>query len=245
MEYKTWDEFWAKFLQVTFHLQNPERWPSRERRAQWCLSHLRVDRGAKILNIGCGDGVLDICLSRLGMEVTAVDRNPSVLSHAKSEDDTKRVNFVVSDLRKLQLPTGNFQVALFLESSGLVNKEQDLHLIRNIYDWLSPGGKLIIDCPLSEETSGSWKKTFPEGELTFNHTFDSKTRMFRIEPSFKDTSGHVFGLMDPIRDSLSGLSRYYYPKDEISSMLKSVGFSISDVEPHYYGEKYFALLAVK
>ncbi len=245
MDYKTWDEFWAKFLQITFHVQNPERWPSRERRAQWCLSHLGVDSGSKILNVGCGDGVLDICFSRLGMDVTAVDRNPSVLLHAKTEDDTRRVNFVVSDLRDLNLPSGSFQSALFLECSGLVKKEQDLQLFKNIYEWLRPGGKLIVDCPLSEELSGSWSKVFPEGELTFNHSFEPKTRMFRIEPSFKDLSGHVFGLMDPLRDSLPGLSRYYYPKAEITSMLESVGFSVRDADRHYYGEKYFAVLAEK
>ncbi|MBK7891622.1 MAG: class I SAM-dependent methyltransferase [Bdellovibrionales bacterium] len=209
------------------------------------MSHLGADRGAKILNVGCGDGVLDICLSRLSMHVTAVDRNPSVLAHAKSEDDTKTVNFVLSDLRKLNLPSGSFQSALFLECSGLVDKEQDLQLFRNIYEWLAPGGKFIVDCPLYDELSGSWSKVFPEGELTFHHTFDPETRMFRIEPSFKETTGQVFGLMDPIRDNLPGLSRYYYPKAEISSMLKSVGFSVKIAEPHYYGEKYFAILATK
>jgi len=231
MNYKTWDEFWAKFLQVTFHLQNPERWPSRERRAEWCLSHLGIDRGSKVLNIGCGDGVLDICLSRLGMDVTAVDRNPSVLANAKDEDDTKRVKFEISDFRALELPPGVFQAVLFLECSGLLGKTEDLHLIRNIHKWLVPGGKLIVDCPLDGDVSGSWSKTFPDGELTVHHTFDSKTRMFRLEPSFRDTSGRIFGLMDPIRDNLPGLSRYYYPKDEMSSMLRSVGFSLEVSRP--------------
>jgi SAM-dependent methyltransferase len=245
VQYKTWDEFWAKFLQITFHLQNPERWTLRERRARWCQTHAGIEKGAVVLNVGCGDGVLDICLSRNGMEVTAVDRNPSVLNHAKSEGNTERVNFVTADLRTLDFPAQTFQAVFFLECSGLVKKDEDLQLFKHIYRWLKPGGKFIVDCPIFEEVSGSWSKSFPEGELTFNHTFDLGTRMFRIIPSFKEIVGIEFGLLDPIRDDRPGLSRYYYPKDEIVSMLTSVGFAIADAEPHYHEKNYFAVVGTK
>jgi len=245
VDYKTWDEFWAMFLQVTFHLQNPDRWTSRTQRAIWIQKNTGIDQGAKVLNIGCGDGILDICLSRLGMEVTAIDRNPSVLSNAENEDDTKRVRFITADLRRLSFPRQSFQAALFLECSGLVKKEEDQQLFKNIYEWLAPGGKFIVDCPLSAEISGSWSKSFLEGVVTFRHSFDPESRMFRIDPEFKESTGHVFGLMDPIRDSLPGLSRYYYPREEITSMLKSVGFRVSLADSHYHESNYFALVATK
>lgn len=245
LDYKTWDEFWALFLQVTFHQNNPERWSVRKRRARWCQTQMGAKSGDTILNVGCGDGLVDICLSRLGIKVTAVDRNPSVLAHAQKEDDTGSVKFVVSDLRELEFPADHFQYAMFLECSGLVKKEEDQKLFQNIYRWLKPGGKFIVDCPLSAEISGSWSKSFPDGDLTFRHWFNPETRMFRIEPSFKDQRENVFGLMDPIRDDLAGLSRYYYPKDEIVSMLLSAGFAVTDAETHYYEKNYFALIGTK
>ena len=73
VNYKAWDEFWALFLQVTFHQNNPERWSVREKRALWCQAQLSAKTGDTILNVGCGDGLVDICLSRLGIKVTAVD----------------------------------------------------------------------------------------------------------------------------------------------------------------------------
>jgi SAM-dependent methyltransferase len=245
MDYKTWDEFWALFLQVTFHQNNSERWSVREKRARWCQTHLGIQQGSAILNIGCGDGLLDICLSRVGMEVTAVDRNPSVLLHAQGEDNTGHVKFMSADLRKLNFSNRRFQAALFLECSGLVKKEEDLQLFKNIYQWLQPGGKFVVDCPMSAESSGSWSKSFASGELTFHHSFDPVSRIFRIEPTFKESGGRIFGLLDPIRDDLAGLSRYYYPKDEIALMLKSVGFKVADAEPHYYEKNYFALVGTK
>jgi SAM-dependent methyltransferase len=245
VEYKTWDEFWAKFLQVTFHKDNPDRWTAREKRAIWCQNHLEISKGASILNIGCGDGLLDICLSRIGMNVSAVDRNASVISYAQSEDDTGRVNFITTDLREMDFTRSSFDAILFLECSGLVQKEEDLELFKKIYQWLKPGGKFIVDCPTFAEESGTWSRSFEDGELTFHHNFNPDTRIFRIEPTFKQAGGAVFGLLDPIRDNLPGLSRYYYPKDEISSMLSSVGFNVAEALPHYHEKNYFAVVGIK
>ena len=91
MEYKTFDEFWGEFLQVTFHLENSERWTARERRAKWALNYLNSPVNSKILNLGCGDGLLDIWLSRMGMIMTSVDRNSKVLQLARQSDDTKNI----------------------------------------------------------------------------------------------------------------------------------------------------------
>ena len=241
MLYKSFDEFWAKYLQITFHLENPDRWPSRQRKASWCKKYLGLSDGAKILDLGCGDGLIDIWLSRFGMDVTAVDRNPSVLEHAQAEDDTKRVKFIISDLRKLSFQNASYNAVLFLEASGLMTKDDDQTLLRNIHNWLSPNGSIVIDCCELAEVSNSWSKVFPQGEISVCSTFDAETRMQRIEFNFKKTSGETFGLLDPIRDNKSGISRYLYPKEEMISMLHFAGFEVSEV-PHYYEKNYYALV---
>ncbi len=95
MRSKTFDEFWQVFLQVTFHQDNPERWSIRESKAQWIKSCLELLPGNSIADLGCGDGILDIWLSRMGYKVTAIDRSPSIISHARAEDDTDLFKFVV------------------------------------------------------------------------------------------------------------------------------------------------------
>lgn len=99
MKNKTWNEFWGEFLQIHFHEGNPELWPSRERKASWVQKIMLLEPGATILNLGCGDGLVDIWLSRMGFNVTAVDRNANVLEITKRKDDTKKVKFISSDLK--------------------------------------------------------------------------------------------------------------------------------------------------
>ena len=67
---KTWEQFWGPLLLCRFHEGNPERWSKREARADWLFRALDLMPGARILDLGCGDGILDICLARLGGQVT-------------------------------------------------------------------------------------------------------------------------------------------------------------------------------
>lgn len=52
-----WDEFWGEFLQVRFHLGNPELWPSRQRKAVLSQKHFDLKDGFKVLDLGCGEGM--------------------------------------------------------------------------------------------------------------------------------------------------------------------------------------------
>lgn len=244
MNNKSFDEFWAKFLQITFHRENPDRWPSRQSKANWCQNHLQLNPQDQILDLGCGDGLIDIWLSRMGYQVTAVDRNQSVLDHARSEDDTRKVEWVCSDLRRLNFKEKSFQSALFIESCGLMKNEDDIALINHVKKWLVPGGKLIIDCPESAEVSNSWAKQFSDGEISAQSSFDIKSRIQRIEFFFKSKSGEEFGLYDPMRDQQPGITRYLYPKEELKNILEDIGFEVREI-PHYYPKNYYAFVATK
>lgn len=231
MDHKSFDEFWAEFLQVTFHADNPDLWPSRQRKAIWCQEHLNLTQGASILDLGCGDGLIDIWLSRMGFSLTAVDRSRSVLELAKAKDDTGKVYFLPADIRQIQFEKASFDAVMVLETSGLMDKNEELMLFKRINDWLLPGGKFVIDCCESAETFNSWKKMFPDGEVSCRSSFDSTVRMQHIDFSFTPTSGTAFGLFDPIRDDSPGISRYLYPKEELCSAMKNAGFNVQQV-PH-------------
>ena len=211
------------------------------------MNHLGLSVNAKILNVGCGDGLLDIWLSRMGMMMTSVDRNSKVLELAKQSDDTSRVNFLSLDFKDLQLPEESLEGALFLEAVGLVSREEDQKLFSKIHKCLKPGTKFIVDCPEKVETQNSWTKKFPSGEVACNSLFNDQTRIQRIDFSFTDNFGDTFGLLDPtdpIRNSGSGIARYIYSKNELTDMLNLVGFQVAEV-PHYYEKNYFSLIATK
>jgi 2-polyprenyl-3-methyl-5-hydroxy-6-metoxy-1,4-benzoquinol methylase len=247
MEYKTWDDFWGEFLQIRFHSGNPELWPFRQKKALWFLRHCRLTPGARILDLGCGDGLIDIWLSRMGFDVTAVDRNKSVLDIARSFDDTKHVKFLVSDLREISFPSESFDAILLIETLGLMSKVDDSSLLSKSHNWLKPKGQIILDSPETVEDSNSWSKEFPEGIVRGESSFDHKSKLQNIQFFFRPNGGEEFGLHDPYDTSKtagSGVIRYIFPKSELENILRTANFDVRELD-HYYPVNYFALAGTK
>lgn len=248
MKNKTWNEFWGEFLQVTFHVGHPDLWPARERKALWAQKHFKLPLGSKILDLGCGDGMLDVWLSRMGFDVTAVDRNSNVLEIAKTTDDTKRVKFICSDLKDINFEAASFDAVMFIESIGLMSKEDELRLFKGIQLWLKPNGKLILDCPEFVELKNSWTKEFPTGTVRGVSGFNEDTRIQDIQFYFKpNDENEEFGIYDPYdigKGNAPGIVRYLYPKAEIRSILDCIGFNTQETD-HYYEKNYFAILGTK
>lgn len=247
MEYKSFDDFWGEFLQVTFHLENPDLWPSRHHKANWCQKNWKLKPGSKILDLGCGDGLVSIWLSRMGFEVTGVDRSRTVLNLAREIDDTQNVNFIVSDLKDVYLHEDSFDAILFLDASGLMMKSEDSKLLGKAFTWLKPGGKLVWDCPLIVEENNSWSQEFPIGLISGKTSFDKEARIQKLEFFLKSKSGDEYGLQDTAyraQEKGSGIFRYLYPKREALTMFETVGFVTQEI-PHYFPRNYFALMGSK
>ncbi len=231
-------------MQVTFHEGHPDLWPARERKAKWLLKHFQLPVGAKILDLGCGDGMIDIWLSRMGFDVTAVDRNSNVLEIAKATDDTKKVKFLSSDLNEIDFKEKSFDAVCFIEAAGLMSKGEELELFKKIHSWLKPQGKFILDCPDVVELNNSWTKELPSGTARGVSGFNDVTRIQDIQFYFKPNGEDEFGIYDPYdigKGDVTGIMRYLYPKNEIKNMLEKIGFEIHEID-HYYEKNYFGIM---
>ncbi len=247
MKNKTWNEFWGEFLQVTFHEKNPDLWPARERKANWLQKNFQLAPSSCILDLGCGDGVLDIWLSRMGFDVCGIDRNSKVLEIAKEIDDSKKVKFISSDLNNIDFKPETFDAIVFIEVSGLMSKEKELELFKKVHSWLKPLGKFILDFPEFVELNNSWTKEFPGGTARGISSFNESTRIQDIQFYFKPPDGEEFGIYDPIdktKGNFPGILRYLYPKNEIQKILDQSSFKTQEIE-HYYEKNYYSLLATK
>ncbi len=247
MKNKTWNEFWGEFLQITFHEGHPDLWPTRERKAIWASQHFKLPLNAAILDLGCGDGILDIWLSRMGFNVTAVDRNLNVLEKAKITDNTKKVKYLFADLKDVQFAPQSFDAVIFIEALGLMSKKAERQLFEKIYSWLKPNGKFILDSPNLVDLKNSWTKEFPIGLARGVSSFDPITRVQDIQFYFTPKNEEEFGIYDPYdieKGDVPGIRRYLYPEIELAEVLKKVGFKTQKID-HYYEKNYFGLLAEK
>ena len=123
--------------------------------------------GKKILDIGCGTGLLSVKLAKQNGLVTGVDISPDMLSVAT--DRAKSLNLPVTFVEQpMQQITGfsDFDVAVIAIDSlnYVIEEEEVIQTFRNIYDSLAVGGVLLFDVHSTFKTD----VIFMESPFTFD-----------------------------------------------------------------------------
>jgi len=250
VSYKTWNEFWGEFILVELHKDDPSRWTAREARAAWIVDRLGLSPGDAVLGLGCGDGFLEICLGRLGMRVTGVDRLEKVIDLARKEVRGEEVEFHATDLRGLQCPPNSYNAAVIIETLGLMSREDDSDLISRAATWLKPEGKLLADCPKGSEgpdSEGTRVAPVPGGSVTVTWSYEPTSRMQRITPRFDRDDGTTIELKDPYdpgRGPAEGVLRYIYPISELRDVFREHGLAPEEIE-HFSQPDYYCVIARK
>jgi len=235
----TFEEFWGELLLVRFHGDGSDFLRYNEQRAEWALDKLssQTGRPTRILDLGCGSGVLDICLAQKGAIVTGVDRISSVLDIARERSATESIQFLHQDLRHVTFPPASFDLILMLGLVGLMSKEDDANLIARAGGWLSASGRLLVDCPLEPtEHSNRWQKTIEDGVLDFRSGYDPHTRIQHLTPEFTVADKEIVELVDiydkekPGSATATGVLRYLYPIEELTQMMVNTHLLVSETD---------------
>lgn len=103
-------------------------------------------KNGKILEAGCGTGVLSIYLSNLGYNVTALDVNEEILQLAKkiSENSMKRPKFKQGDILDLRALNEKFDISF---SSGVLEHFSDSEIIKILKLQIKKCKKVIFVVP--------------------------------------------------------------------------------------------------
>jgi SAM-dependent methyltransferase len=138
------EAFWIDFYSFMFP---PERIAkaAAEVDAVLALTGLRPGR---VLDLSCGPGRHAVEFARRGFQVTGVDLSAYLLNVAASRAEAipVEVEFVREDIRTFARPeTYRLVVSLFSSFGYFADREQDLHVLRNVYQSLAPGGSFVLD----------------------------------------------------------------------------------------------------
>lgn len=246
---KTFNEFWGELLLVRFHGDGQEFRDFSERRAEWITHHLPGFPPGRILDLGCGNGLLDLCLSARGAQVTGVDRIGPVMEWARRQVGPASVRFITGDLREASFPAASFDAVLLLGFVGLMSAADDAALFARARGWLVEGGRLLVDGPLEpRQLSDHWQRPLDGGVLDFRSAYDPATRLQHLVPTFYQDDGQVVELYDPYdparsgADDATGVLRYVYPPEELTEMLGTAGFTIRR-EEHLSPADHYLLVA--
>lgn len=117
---------------------------------------LRLDEGARVLELGCGSGTAETRRLAQRFAVTGVDISPLQVERARTA--IPEATFLVADLTELELPAASFDAVVSFYVFNHVPRDLLAPLLARIHCWLVPGGWLLTAFGVSdlEGWTGNW-----------------------------------------------------------------------------------------
>ena len=108
---------------------------------------LNLEKGATILDVGCGLGLHAVELSSRGYLVVGLDLSLPMLSRAADEaqDRNLKINFLHGDMREMTFDGAFDAVLCWGTTLGYFDDEMNKRVVERFYQALKPGGMLLID----------------------------------------------------------------------------------------------------
>ncbi len=104
--------------------------------------------GKKVLDIGCGTGLLSAMLAKKGADVTAIDLSADMLEVAshRAQSLSLDIKFIEQPMQRLEVEDTFDAAIISIDSLNYVIEQQDvLETFRRIYGALRTGGVLLFD----------------------------------------------------------------------------------------------------
>lgn len=203
---------------------------------------LGLSPGARVLDLGCGQGRHAVALGLRGHEVTGVDLSSFLLARAKELATARGVTLtlVERDMRHLE-GLGPFDACVCMHTAfGYFTDVEDAAVLRGVADVLVPGGRLLLDLDnpmplLARLPFTTWRET--ERQIT-------KERM-EYDPlvARRNTDRTLFPRGGGRQEMPSSSVRMYHAH-EVRGMLEQAGlglegiFGALDDEPYDWARSY-------
>lgn len=103
--------------------------------------------GSRVIDIGCGSGVIANHLASIAASVDAVDANPSAIEYARAHAARPNVRFHLGWAEDLAFADNTFDFAYCTEVIEHLQPPQIARMMAHVRRILSPGGRLFVTTP--------------------------------------------------------------------------------------------------
>lgn len=188
--------------------------------------------GKKILDIGCGTGLLSAKLAKQGGDVTAVDLSADMLEVAKAR--ATALNLSIDFIEKpMQALTGlqGYDVAIIpIDSLNYVTETAEVEeTFRHIYESLRPGGLLLFDVHSTFKTDVIFMESpfvFDDGRIAYiwqTEPGDARHSVYSELAFFVKAENGTYDRFDEVHVQRT------FPIQEYVGMLMAAGFQIERI----------------
>ncbi len=201
-------------------------WERTEREADFVLRVTGLRQGARVADLGCGEGRHALALAARGMRVTALDISPSFIERGRAEAVRQglHVDWVLGDMRTPR-PGPYDLIALLFQIFGYFSDEENLELLRDWRNALAPDGRLIVDVWNRERILADF---VPHAEWTAasglavreERTWDAATGRLAVRYRYRRREGPARAYDASFR---------LYGREEITALLRQAGFALDRV----------------
>jgi SAM-dependent methyltransferase len=139
-----WIEFFEDDYVLT--LDNPKR-KHVQRDVDFIEQSLALDKGSRVLDLGCGHGVHAVELASRSYQVVGVDVSSTMLTLAK-DYNLKRgtsVSFIQGDMRELNLEEVFDGIFCWSTTFGYFDDQRNVDVLERVARALRPGGRFVLD----------------------------------------------------------------------------------------------------
>jgi len=114
---------------------------------------LRPSSADRVLDVGCGSGVVADHIASSGAQVIGVDANPAAVAFAADRFARSNLEFVNGYVDELAYPDGAFTKIVFMEVLEHLPASDAVSALDTFRRLLAPGGRLLVTTP---NYSGVW-----------------------------------------------------------------------------------------
>jgi len=136
--------------------------PASREQARLVKRLLAVRRGARVLDIPCGQGRLTVPLAEMGLDITGLDRTAVYVRKARraAREAGVKARFICGDMRTIAYD-GAFDAAFnWFSSWGYFSDADNAAVLERIREALRPGGRFLLDTLNKSWLLANFRPTF-------------------------------------------------------------------------------------
>ena len=207
----------------------PLKPPQIESDVAFIEKRLNLAPGARILDVGCGDGGHAAILAQRGFDVVGIDTSLPLLARAsaKARSSQQRVQFQQLDMREMNESAAYDGAVIWDNGFGFFDDATNESVLANLHRALRPRGQILIDL---------LNRDYVVSRLPSLVWFEGDRSICMDDAQLNEATSrlmvHRTVLFEEGRSREFDYSMRLFSSHELRSMLERVGFRIMEVSGH-------------